>query len=38
MTHYDLVINTGNLALEACAEAVIAAYRAKFGSLAAANA
>jgi cytidylate kinase len=31
--HYDLVINTGSMVLEACAETVIAAYRAKFGSL-----
>jgi cytidylate kinase len=31
-SHYDLVINTGSMSLEACAETVIAAYRAKFGT------
>ena len=30
--HYDLVINTGSMSLEACAGTVVAAYHAKFGS------
>ena len=30
-THYDLVVNTGVLSVEACAGVVVAAYRAKFG-------
>jgi cytidylate kinase len=32
--HYDLVINTGSMTLEACAEIIVAAYRVKFGPLA----
>jgi len=32
-THYDLVVNTGVMGVEACANVVVTAYRAKFGSL-----
>jgi hypothetical protein len=33
-THYDLVVNTGFMSVEACADVVVAAYRAKFGAVA----
>ena len=32
-THYDVMVNTGALSLEAAAEVIVAAYRAKFGRL-----
>jgi cytidylate kinase len=31
--HYDVMVNTGALSLEAAAEVIVAAYRAKFGRL-----